>query len=257
MIYHENGIYSIKLADFGISKDLNAKMIFSTANAPGTPGWIAPEVRRAGHVSRTKNFKSSNFTHCKFFNFKTNLSDVFSLGAVFYYVCVGNMLSNELGLDYIGVDDLLITKVQSLANGPGNNNQIMQMDLLRRMLKLKPELRPSVKKVLHHPLFWDDKRCLDIILQIRKKFDILDPNFIRKIRNDHQKVLDDTPLVQNLKDMLDVDKAVVHNDWIIMLDKVLADEFKKGYDKKSVSDLLRAMRNKVIIPLNSIIIFIY
>ena len=126
------------------------------------------------------------------------------------------------------------------------------------MLNLKPDLRPSAKKVLHHPIFWADKKSLEFILKIRRKFDVLDPKFASKIKYgmEHQKVLMETPIVQRLKVALDVDKSVVKSDWKAKLDKTLAEEFKGGYDKESVSDLLRAMRNKVIIPLNLLIIFI-
>ena len=145
---------------------------------------------------------------------------------------------------------------RKLLNVQGKNEQLLQMDLLMRMLKLEPELRPSAKKVLSHPLFWEDKRCLEFILAIRKKFDVLDPKFTRKIKDEHQKVLDATPTVLKLKDALDLDKLVVNNDWIVKLDAILKEEFNRGYDKESVSDLLRAMRNKVIIPFNLFVVFI-
>ena len=48
LISNDNGTYSIKLSDFGISKDLNS--MTSTLNAPGTFAWIAPEVLKKGHV---------------------------------------------------------------------------------------------------------------------------------------------------------------------------------------------------------------
>ena len=49
LISNDNGAYSVKLADFGISKDLSATTL-STLNAPGTLAWIAPEVVKNGHV---------------------------------------------------------------------------------------------------------------------------------------------------------------------------------------------------------------
>ena len=58
--------------------------------------------------------------------------------------------------------------------------------------------------------------------------------------------------MRQLKVTLDSDKLVVFNDWKEKLDADLADVFTGDYDKESVSDLLKAMRNKVIIPLNSI-----
>ena len=159
-------------------------------------------------------------------------------------------------MNYKDLEEKLEVKHQEL-NDQGKNEQLLQMDLLMRMLKSEPELRPSAKKVLSHPLFWDDKRCLEFILAMRKKFDVLDPKFKRKIKDEHQKVLDATPTVLNLKVALDSDKSVVNNDWIAKLDAILEQEFIRNYDKKSVSDLLRAMRNKVIISLNRFVVFIY
>ena len=125
------------------------------------------------------------------------------------------------------------------------NEQFLQMDLLMRMLRLDHDLRPSTPQILEHPLFWEDKRSLEFILEIRKKFEILDPKFIRRIKDDHQKVLQEQPMVEKLRDTLDLDQSVVNNDWIAKLDITLADDFRRGYETTSVSDLLRAIRNKV------------
>ena len=190
-------------------------------------------------------------------NFKTKSSDVFSLGLVFHFVIFdGIILWQELGMNYKDLEEKLEEKRQEL-NDQGKNEQLLQMDLLMRMLKLEPELRPSAEKVLSHPLFWEDKRCLEFILDIRKKFDVLAPKFTRKIKDEQQKVPDATPTVLKLKDALDLDKSAVHNDWIVKLDAILKKEFTIGYDKESVSDFLRAMRNKVIISLNLFIAFFH
>ena len=44
MICYDNGTYTIKLADFGISKQLNTGTTIVTRYVPGTIAWIAPEV---------------------------------------------------------------------------------------------------------------------------------------------------------------------------------------------------------------------
>lgn len=151
--------------------------------------------------------------------------------------------------NYKDVAKKLEENLQELINH-GNNEQILQMNLLIRMLTIKQEFRPCAQKVLLHPLFWGEKKCLEFILNIRKKFDILDPKFASKIKNQHQTVLQDTPIVQKLKVALDLNKSVFHNDWKAKLDLSLAEEFKAGYDKESMSDLLRAIRNKVLLIFN-------
>ena len=180
------------------------------------------------------------------FNFKTKSSDVFSLGCVFYFVIFdGIILWQELRMRYKDVEEKLEEKRQEL-NDQGKNEQFLQLDLLNGMLKFEPELRLSAQNILHHPLFWDNKKCLQFILDIRKKFDILDPKFTRKIKDD-KKLFDETSTAQQLRVALDFDKSVVYSGWIAKLDANLANEFNRGYDEKSVSDLLRAIRNKVII----------
>ena len=172
---------------------------------------------------------------------------------MFYFVLFnGEILTKKLSQNYLGLEETLRSKRQSI-NDEGINDRILQMDLVIRMINIEQNLRPSLQNVLHHLCFWNDKKCLDFILEIRKNFDVLDPNFTSKIkdRKEYQKVVRETPNMQNLKNVLDLDKSVVYNDWTAKLDKKLTEEFNRSYNKESVSDLLRAMRNKVIISLNS------
>ena len=157
-------------------------------------------------------------------------------------------MSEELDMNYKDIK-LRLKEQQEMINDEGKNERILQMEMLTTMLNLLPENRPSVEKVLHHPFFWEDKKCLDFILEIRKKFDVLDTKFLKKIKDgmEYQKIFDLSSIVFKLKVTLDLDKQVVHNDWMAKLDQKLAMELNRGYDKESVSDLLRAMRNKVII----------
>ena len=180
------------------------------------------------------------------FYFKTKSSDVFSLGCVFYFVIFdGSVLWQDLGMNYKDVEEKLEEKRQEL-NEQGSNEQLLQMDLLMRTLKLELELRPSAKKVLHHPLFWADKRCLEFILEIRKKIEVLEPMFVRRIKYEHQKVIYETPIVQQLKAALDLDKSVIKDDWKAKLDPVFASDLNSSYKTfTTVSELLRAIRNKV------------
>ena len=147
-------------------------------------------------------------------------------------------------MNFMDVEDKLKEKLL-LFNEHGNNEQFLLMDLLMKMLNLKPELRPSVEKVLHHPLFWTDKKCFEFIFEIQK----IDCNNIAEFWQ--------MPVVSSLQGTLDTDKSVVHNDWISKLDATLEQEFNRGYDKESVSALLRAMRKKVIILLSPFLLFIH
>ena len=193
------------------------------------------------------------------FYFKTKTSDIFSLGSVFYFITFdGTILSKELNMSYKDIK-LKLKEKQEMINDQGNNKKILQMEMVTTLLNIKPEARPSVEKVLHHAFFWEDKRCLEFILDIRKKFDVLDTRFVKKIKDgmEYQKVLKEMLIARQLKVTLDSDKLVGHNGWKAKLDESLAEEFTGDYDKECVSDLLKAMRNKVNIPLNSFIVFIH
>ena len=161
---------------------------------------------------------------------------------MFYFVISNGSVLWDLDKSYNDVEDKLKAMFDQ---NTMQNEQFLQMDLLMRMLKLNQNFRPSTRQILKHPLFWEDKRRLKFICEIRKKSSILDPKVKIRIKDDHQKVLQEQPMVEKLRDTLDLDQSVVNNDWIAKLDITLADEFQRGYDTSSVSDLLRAIRNKV------------
>ena len=52
LICNDNGTYSVKLADFGISKPMNPFAVISTVNinVPVTIAWIAPKDGEKGNV---------------------------------------------------------------------------------------------------------------------------------------------------------------------------------------------------------------
>ena len=136
-----------------------------------------------------------------------------------------------------------------MGNDPNLSEKLLQMDLMMRMLNLDQEFRPSTQEMLEHSSFWSADKRLQFILEIRKKFDVLDQKFATKITKgfEHQKVQLETPILEKMEDKLDSDRTVVTGGWISKLDATLAQEFQSGYAKDSVSDLLKAIRNKVIV----------
>lgn len=159
-------------------------------------------------------------------------------------------------MNYSTVEIKLKEKLQKMTD-QGHSKQFLHTDLLIRMLKFDQELRPSTRQILLHPLFWADKTSLAFILEIRKRFEVLEPQFVRKIKNEHQKVLEETPILKKLKAALDLDKSVVTDDWKAKLDPILADDLNASYKSfRTVSELLRAIRNKVIFLSNPFLTFI-
>ena len=218
-------------------------------NTPGTAAWMAPEVSdaRKNPVRVSNKFQITCSNQC--LTFKAKSSDVFSLGCVFFFVISGGtILSQKLDQKYTDIDTKLKTMLKDLIQKDKESQQFLQMDLIPQTLNLKPELRPSAQQILHHPLCWDDKKCLEFIVAIRNKFDFLDATFIKKVKksDERQMVLRETPAVENLRDALDLNKSYVNIGWTAKLDCTLASELDKNYKTNSVSDLLRAIRNKVL-----------
>ena len=50
LIFNDKGKFSIKLADFGISKAFDLCTISTTVNMLENGAWVAPEVAARGHV---------------------------------------------------------------------------------------------------------------------------------------------------------------------------------------------------------------
>ena len=142
-------------------------------------------------------------------------------------------------------------KLERLILEYNESQHFLQMDLLSQILILKPETRPTAQQILHHPLCWDDKKCLEFIFAIRQKFDILDQNENKNKKNikntkNFQMVLRNKPFFQRTKDALDENTLYENIGWMEKLDKNLADDVGTKYNTKLVSELLRAIRNKVL-----------
>ena len=157
-------------------------------------------------------------------------------------------MSQELDQKYTDIDTKLKTMLKDFIQKDKESQQFLQMDLIPQTLELNPELRPSAQQILHHVLCWDDKKCLEFIVTIRNKFDFLDPKFIKKVKitDERQMVLRATHAVEKLRDALDLNKSYVNIGWTAKLDGTLASELDKGYKTELVSELLRAIRNKVL-----------
>ena len=91
--------------------------------------------------------------------------------------------------------------------------------------------RPDTSTCLLHPYFWDSSKRLNFLQEASDRFEIMcrDPR--------------DPLLVELEKGAAEV----VGNDWNARLDKWFIENLGKyrKYDRKSVQDLMRALRNKV------------
>ncbi|CDW77617.1 serine threonine protein kinase [Stylonychia lemnae] len=140
----KQGIYEVRIADFGLAKQLKQGEILS--HKCGTPSYIAPEILRYGEYDLK--------------------SDIFSLGSIMYNLITGKYLF-EAGQ----VRDLVrLNKVCNLSHIQDNlwNTSDSCRDLLYQLLKKNPKKRFNAREALQHRWFQEDRDALQIGLEINK-----------------------------------------------------------------------------------------
>ncbi|KAI9142167.1 hypothetical protein BKA69DRAFT_1124149 [Paraphysoderma sedebokerense] len=239
----------ILISDFGLCKrlDQDQSSFHNTTNhQAGTFGWRAPELLANSSSGNHTLTSTSSMTVSSTSTSTTATSDsvssssrliaptritrsidIFSMGCVFYYVLTNgdhpfgdryirevNILRNECSLD----------KLDSLGD-----EGILARDMISSMIHQDPENRPSASHLLHHPYFWNPSRRLAFLQDVSDRFEIEEKD-------------PPSPLLKALENNADE----VIGDWYRRIDKVLADNLGKyrKYNRGSVQDLLRAMRNK-------------
>ncbi|KJH44649.1 kinase domain protein [Dictyocaulus viviparus] len=193
------------ISDFGLCKRvLPGRQSFSKRSGlAGTDGWIAPEMLTSESTSYPV--------------------DVFSLGCIFYYV-----LSN--GHHPFGE---CLHRQTNIVSGHyvlrGLSEDIpVSISLIENMIQRAPELRPSLKRVLAHPFFWNAGRRLQ---------------FFGDVSDRVEKEENSSIIVRRLEGNA---RNVVGANWRSNICDCLAADLRKfrSYKGNSVKDLLRAMRNK-------------
>ena len=179
----------------------------------GTEGWAAPELWTGGE--------------------RTTAVDIFSLGCVFYYVLTG-------GEHPFGEIHETETRQQSICAQKEPNidglrfdtefKRILAKDLIGSMIQTDASKRPKAKKMLHHPLFWDDA-------QIQKFY----TNSGRLVT---YKATEAT-IVETKRRLRNGSKQVYQGKWIDKLDELVQNSIHKKKNKEDICDLLREVRNKI------------
>lgn len=98
---------------------------------------------------------------------KSKSIDIFSLGCVFYYVLTkgkhpyGEQISRQSRIfeDRPNLDDLK------------NEDNLLQFNLVEKMLSHKSKDRPLIDTVLKHPFFWKESKQLQFFLCVSDRID--------------------------------------------------------------------------------------
>ena len=255
------GRYRMLLSDFGLCKklDANQSSFLPTTCAAGTAGWRAPEILcgddnliiatgdhdesatgsddTMSSLATTINDSSSgtSTTFCL-----TKSVDIFALGCLFYYILTegvhpyGSRFEREANIINDNKDLSLLSSNEEAH------------DLITRMLHRQPSLRPDIEMCLLHPFFWDSAKRLGFLCDVSDRFEVMckDPM--------------DSVLVRLERDAM----SIVKTDWHQTLDQssgqILIKNLRKsrGYDERSVRDLLRVLRNKVCLSIKKKVLFV-
>jgi hypothetical protein len=153
---------------------------------------------------------------------KTQTVDIFSLGCVFHYVLVPG--EHPFGQWFEREANIMTGKLDlaHLEHVPD------ALDLITRMLRTEPFLRPSAVQVCSHPFFWSYAKRLEFLTELSDRLE-------------HESA--DAPVVLAIERNASL---VIGRSWDKKLDSVLKEDVNKyrKYDITSVRDLLRIIRNK-------------
>lgn len=124
----------VKIVDFGLASccDVEQYLYYRC----GTPGFVAPEI-----------ICSRRDDNRKF----TSKCDVFSTGVIFFF-----MLTGKLPFEGNKVEEVLKSNQHALINFDIKELKLHPkntISLLKLMLEIDPQLRPSASECLSHPFF--------------------------------------------------------------------------------------------------------
>ncbi|PSR81760.1 hypothetical protein PHLCEN_2v6269 [Hermanssonia centrifuga] len=242
----ESAGHRMLISDFGLCKklEIDQTSFLPTAHgamAAGTVGWRAPEILRGevkldesgGEESQSSRGSIGLPPDGSTTGRPTRLTksvDIFALGCLFYYVLSNG--GHPFGDRYERESNIMKdTKSLDALDRFGEEGSDAA-DLICKMLSPEAYARPDTSTCLLHPYFWDPGKRLNFLQDASDRFEIMcrDPR--------------DSMLIELETGAFNV----VGNDWNARLDKWFIENLGKyrKYDGRSVQDLLRALRNKVL-----------
>lgn len=232
------------ISDFGLCKKLdNDQSSFraTTHNvALGTSGWRAPELLLSHDLLEISpdTISSVNSTSQQDITALANVSsgkrltkaiDIFSLGCVYFFMLTGGV--HPFGDKYMRDGNIIKGEYNiDLLSIKCPNDKYESKDLIAGMIEADPSLRPSTRKIMKHPFFWNEGKRLDFLLKISDRFETE--------RRDPP-----SALLQKLEKHA---LTVHQGNWHQKLDEEFMDNLGKyrKYHPEKLMDLLRAIRNK-------------
>ena len=179
----------------------------------GTEGWAAPELWTGGK--------------------RTTAVDIFSLGCVFCYVLTGGKHPFGEIHETETCQQCICDKKEPNIDGLRLDTEfkrILAEDLIWSMIQSDASKRPKAKKMLHHPLFWNEADIRNFYIDTGRlvPYEATEATIVEKKRR-----------------LRNGSKQVYQGKWIDKLDELVQNSIHKKKDKEDICDLLREVRNKI------------
>lgn len=215
---------SLKLADMALSKQLDLQRSSFDASTMGqmrgSAGWQAPEL-----VTILDDAVDEKQRAILLKNRLTRAIDIFSAGCILQYTLTGEHPFGDSAEREINIKRFNRDLSNSLIAWRPEAAELVLM-----MTAAEPTLRCSATDCLRHPLFWDDQKRLQFLLDV----------------SDRVESEPETSSIRLMLERSDLAPLVVSQDWSLLLDQSLIDNLGKyrKYNFSSVRDALRVIRNK-------------
>lgn len=228
ILYKTNPSFSVKISDFGLSKNLPTSQTRGERESvmhskAGTRCWMAPELLGETPQQHSK------------------ASDIFSCGLLFYYVLSkkNHPFSSTSGGEFM-------KNPQQTENNILQNNRYLCRSLspeasylLENILSQQSEERPTASSLQHFPFFWDDRKKVEFLKSVGNQLEFEEPR--RKLTRPL------TDVENRLETVYSNKCAWGTNGWDTVIkeiyDDVRSGYLKRKYDTKSAVELVRFIRN--------------
>lgn len=195
----------VKISDFGFAKQVQVPDSQMSVVPDGSDYWRAPEMDQGRYDKK---------------------SDVYSMGRLVLYIANGGSTQEPTGFSFA-------SGATNFAPYCKNSSScILLHHIVFVMTKPDPSSRPSINCIRYHPFFWENQKALNFFLLVADRIKVRDGSATNAINF----------LQTNAE-------SIIGSDWTQRLEPVVIDSLAyrsihHNYGRSSVSELLRAFRNK-------------
>ncbi|XP_067028429.1 uncharacterized protein [Acropora muricata] len=153
LFHFDQGVPRLKIADFGLSKNLVAVTSSGSSNNVGSRCWMAPELLQAG--KRQHTFRS----------------DLFAVGLIFHCLLAHGRHPFEAiddGSPFGVVEKNISTDSKFLCEDLSEEAK----ELILELIAAKEDDRPSASDALRHPYFWSDDKKVKFLKAVANQTEI-------------------------------------------------------------------------------------